>query len=232
MATLMLVTNPRTKKGTTKMATRRKPRSAAQKRATAKLVAANRARRAAPARRRRRSVASRVRSGSTATIRRYRRRASTAARRVRRHMRTTTGRASFGIVPLLKQSGVGAVGALAVDIVYGKLPIPDTMKTGYTGAAVKAAATVGLGMLAGRVMNKATAHGATVGALTVQLHALLKDFAAGFGLAGYTSINGVGYYTPAMIAGEGGTPVTSLEYNPAQSVSGVGEYLSEMNYSY
>ncbi len=228
MSTLMLISNP-VKKGRKKMATRRKPRTAAQKRATAKLVASNRRRRAggstataaAPRRRRRTSV----RTHATRTYRRARRAAGTAVRRIRRR-HASAHRAGFGIVHLLKQAGAGAVGALAVDIVYSKLPIPASLQGGNVGAVTKAAVTVGLGILAGKVVNKQLAHGATVGALTVQLHSILKNFAGGFGLAGYTDINGigeVGYYTPAAIADNSG--------GIGEYMSGVGMEDSEYSYS-
>lgn len=217
MSTLMLISNP-VKKGSKKMATRRKPRTAAQKRATAKLVASNRKRRsagsspAAPARRRRRTS---VRTAAKRTYHRARRAAGSAIRRHRRS-HASAHRAGFGIVHLLKQAGAGAVGALAVDLVYSKLPIPVSMKSGNVGAVVKAGVTIGLGVLAGKMVNRQLAHGATVGALTVQLHEVLKNFAGGFGLNGYTDINGMGYYTPSGIV-ETGTPQLG-EY-----MSGVGQ---------
>lgn len=224
MATLMLVSNPTRKtKGKKQMATRRrKPRTAAQKRATAKLVAANRARRAAPVRRRR----ARRTSVATRARRTYKRASSAARRYVRRTRRSqaSLARGGFGVVNLLKQSGVGAVGAIALDIVYSKLPIPDTMKVGYQGAAVKAAATIGLGILAGKVLSKPMAHGATVGALTVQIHELLKGLASGAGLMGVTDIN-MGYYSPAQIAQSG-----VGMYLPSPMNSGMGEYVSGYNY--
>lgn len=216
MSTLMLVSNPSKTKGRKKMATRRKPRTAAQKAATRKLVASNRARKA-PVRRRRRTVASAAKS-----VRRY---ARTSVRRagsaVRRYRRSSTHRGGFGIVNLLKQAGLGAVGAVAVDIVYSKLPIPAQFKDGNTGALVKAGVTVALGIAAGKVLNKATAHNATVGALTVQLASILKNFAAGAGLAGYTDINGVEYYSPATVAG-----ADDLGLYLSANETGVGEYVS------
>ncbi len=199
MSTLMLITNPR-KKGKKKMATRKR-RSSAQVAATRRLVAFNKARRGAG-----KAVKRRVRRASTAVAKTYRRTRTKVARTYRRARRSNAiaSRGGFGIVNLLKQSGVGAVGAFAVDLVYDKLPLPAMLKTGNTAPVFKAAVTVGLGILAGIVVSKNLAHNATVGALTVQLHQIVKNLAAGAGLAGYTDINGIGYYTPAMIAEQGG----------------------------
>lgn len=227
MAALMLVSNPTRKKGKAKMATRRKPRTAAQKRATAKLVASNRTRKAAPARRRRRT--SRVASAVATTKRVYRRTRTAVARRTRRAVRnqSSLARGGFGVVNLLKQSGLGAIGALALDIAYSKLPIPASLQTGNMAALTKAAVTIGAGMLAGKVMGKQMAHGAVVGALTVQLHDLLKGFATGMGIAGVTDINGISYYSPAQISGDMGM------YLPAPGMqSSVGEYVSEYEHTY
>lgn len=202
MATLMLLSNPRTK-GKKKMATRKKRRSSAQVAATRKLVALNKARRRVG-----KSVKRRVKRTATTVARTYRRARRSAGSVVRRARRSNAVRGNFGIVSLVSQAGIGAVGALAVDIVYNKLPLPVNLKSGNVAPLTKAAITVGLGILGGKVVNKNLAHGATVGALTVQLHQFLKGFAGGLlapaGVAGYTDINGVGYYTPAQIAESGG----------------------------
>lgn len=193
-------------------------RTAAQKRATRKLVALNKSRTApVPSRKRsaaRRSVASRVR-----TV--YRNASTAVSRSYRRARKTNTALAGkgLGIVNLLKASGIGAAGALAIDLVYAKLPIPASMQTGTLAPVTKAAVTVGLGMLAGKVLSKPMAHSAVVGALTVQLHAILKNMAAGVGIAGYTDINGIEYYSPAEIAASGMSQYIS-------GADGVGEYVN------
>lgn len=190
MSTLLLVTNPiKRKKGKT-MAKRR---TSAQVAATRKLVAFNKARKAGT-----KSVKRKVRKAGTAiatTARRVKRRTSSAVASYRRSNSIATSK-GMGIAGLLKQSAVGAVGAIAVDIAYNKLPLPMSMKTGATAPVVKAAVTIGLGMLAAKFANKNLAHGATVGALTVQLRDIMKNVLPA-SLQGYDDLDGVEYYQPA-----------------------------------
>jgi hypothetical protein len=211
----MLLSNPRkTKtKRRKKMATRKKRRSSAQVAATRKLVALNKARRRVG-----KSVKRRVKRTATTVARAYRSARKSAGSVVRRARRSNAVRGNFGIVSLVTQAGIGAVGALAVDVVYNKLPLPANLKSGNVAPLTKAAITVGLGILGGKVVSKNLAHGATVGALTVQLHQFLKGFAGGLlpaGVAGYTDINGVGYYTPAQIADSGMGEYMSGAYEPS-----------------
>lgn len=191
MSALMLVTNP-IKRKAKKMATKKR-RSSAQVAATRKLVAFNKSRRRVT-----KSVKRRVkRAGSTAlaTVRRARRSVSGAVRRHRRSS-AVAHRGGMGIMNLLKSSATGAIGAVVIDIAYAKLPIPAQFKTGNMAPIVKAGVTVGLGMLAGKFLNKQLAHNATIGALTVQLRDLAHNFLPA-SLQGYTDINGVEYYNPA-----------------------------------
>lgn len=221
MSALMLVTNPIKRKGK-KMATRKKARSPAQKRATAALVALNRK---APVRRRR-SVAKTVGS----TVRRVKRRVVTHAKRARRN-HASLHKGGFGIINLLKQAGIGAVGSIAVDVVYNKLPLPASMKSGNVAPIVKAGVTIGLGLLAGRFLNKQLAHGATVGALTVQLRDVMHNFLPA-SMQGYTDINGVEYYSPAITDGVGAYLSANEEHaNVGAYMSGVGvdDYEYSMN---
>ena len=213
MATLMLLSNPRPK-GKKKMATRKR-RSSAQVAATKRLVAFNKSRRRVT-----KSVKRRVKRAGTAVAKTYRRVSRHAVSAVRRRRSSGSSRGlggGLGIKGLVTQAGIGAVGALAVDLVYSKLPLPASLKVGNTAPLVKAGITIGLGILAGKVVNKQMSHNATVGALTVQLHQFLKGVLPASmqaGVAGYTDINGVGYYTPAQIAQD--------------NSGGMGEYMSGM----
>ncbi|MBT9174237.1 MAG: hypothetical protein DDT21_02649 [Syntrophomonadaceae bacterium] len=165
MSTLMLISNPKPKqKGrVTKMATKRN--------AKGRFVAATKRVRGRP--RRAASVPAVVVTAPAARRRRVARRAAGTVANRRRYTRRTGGGRSMQIGSLFADAGIGAVGAVGVDFVYRMLPIPRNLQTGITGAAVKAAATVGLGMLAARAMPGRAVTGAVTGALTVQLHALL-----------------------------------------------------------
>ena len=194
------------KKGTAKMA--KKPRTAAQKRATAKLVALNKARRAGrksvkrtsnPERRRRSSSTS-----SRKTTRRVRRpnpvveTVMSNPSRKRRARRTTKRAASSAGKTLryrrrrnpiggdlkdfvnsqLIPSAIGGGGALLLDVALAVLPIPATLKTGALAPVVRIAGAVGVGMLAGAVTNRRTANQIAAGALTVTMYQIARGFLA------------------------------------------------------
>lgn len=164
-------------------------RSAAQKRATAKMIAANRARargakRAAPrkpaarpavkrrapraaapaAPKRRRTTARRGRGGWPIT-------SATAASRAGRALRHRRPNPIGGFVKdTLMPSVVGGAGALALDVAVGLLPLPPALKTGPMAPLVKAAGAVGIGMLAGQFLGRRTGEQVAAGALTVTVY--------------------------------------------------------------
>lgn len=171
------------------MATRKKGRTAKQKAATRRMIAANRARSkgAAPARRRRRA--------STAAPARRRRSAArrapaqrTAPRRRRGHRISSRRAASHAgrvlryrrpnpidfMVNTLMPSVVGGAGALALDVVVGVLPLPDTLKIGPMAPLVKIAGAVGLGMLGSKMISRRVGEQIAAGAITVQLYNFAK----------------------------------------------------------
>lgn len=160
---------------------RKKRRSAAQKAATAKMLAANRAKRrgrrsatatvsATPKRKYRRSVIRRAKSAT----RRYSRRAGAMLR----------GFSTGGIVPMVKNAGIGAAGAIGVDIAYGAASkfLPDSVKSpmaadggmNYAYYAAKGALAIGVGMIAGKVVSPSIASKMAEGSLTVTLHDAMK----------------------------------------------------------
>lgn len=188
----MLLINPR-KRGSAKK--RKTGRSAAQRRATAKLVAMNRARRgrsANPAPRKRRSAARKVYS----TARRV-------ARRVMRRRRNPIstgglGRLSTYLTPI-KDAAVMGAGAVAMDVAFGYINpmLPASMRKtpGVIGAgdAVKAVLTVALGQLLSGV-TRGLSRKAAIGSLVVQA----RDIAVTFLPAGAT-VNGLGYVTSGRV---------------------------------
>lgn len=170
------------------MATRKKPRTAAQKRATARMIAANRRRArggsspkaSAPKRRATKRRAARRSAPAAAPKRRARRRggwkitspraASRAGRALRYRRPNPIGFLTNTVVP----AAVGVGGALALDVALGALPLPAAVKTGPMAPLVKVAGAVGLGMLAGKFVNRRVGEQVTVGALTIQLYNFAK----------------------------------------------------------
>ncbi len=158
----LLLINPRKRSGA-----KRKTRSAAQKRATAKLVAMNRAKRRAPARRAPTYAANPAPRKRSSAVRRVK----AAARRYRRNPSSRSG----GIMGMLTASLQGAVGATAVNTLFNLAPIPDTLKTGNLQYVTKAAMAVGLGMVMKNRMGAEMAKGA----LTVTMHDALVGVVGG-----------------------------------------------------
>lgn len=161
-------------------------RSAAQKRATAKMIAANRARargtkraaprkpaarpaakrsapRAAP-RPKKRTSARRGRGGWPIT-------SAAAASRAGRALRHRRPNPIGGFVKdTLMPSVVGGAGALALDVAVGMLPLPPALKSGPMAPLVKAAGAVGIGMLAGQFLGRRRGEQVAAGALTVTVY--------------------------------------------------------------
>lgn len=178
----------------------RKRRTAAQKAATRKLVAANR-RRGGSRKRRRNPTPSNAHG-----VARYKRR-SLARRRnptVRGVMRST-------VHPAI----MGATGALVLDIAWGSLPIPMTLKTGYMRHAVKAGGALGLGMLAGMVTTRANAEQLARGAMTVVAHGAMRELAQQF--MPQVPLDGMSYYSAGLPVGVDGMDAY---------VNGMGAYVS------
>jgi len=200
-------------------------RTAAQKAATRRLVALNRSRRKAPAKRRRRSpdhnpIGAPYRGISTMSnpIRRRKRRPNPISV-VRRRVRRSRNPLNSGLVGSLLMPAVwGAGGALALDIAWGYLPIPATIKAGPLRYLAKGAGAIALSMIAGKATSKRNADLLGIGALTVIVHDAAKEALTKAaptlkmdGVGYY--VNGLGYYSPAMPAGVAGGTLPSLQ-NP------------------
>jgi hypothetical protein len=189
-----------------------KRRTAAQKRATAKLVALNRARRGGVRRVARKATATKRRTARRANPvamanpaprrrRRSARRANPAAavRRRRRNPINLGGRAG-GIMGPIKEAAIQGAGAVAFDIGYGYvspyLPASMAVVPGRVGVgnAVKALITV----VAGQFLSKYTkglSRKAAVGALTIQA----RDIVASMLPASTASVAGLGYAVPGRV---------------------------------
>jgi hypothetical protein len=83
-----------------------------------------------------------------------------------------------GIFNNLMPAATAATGGLMLDVLWGYAPIPGALKTGPMRHVAKAAGAIGLGMLAGMVVSKATADRFATGALTIVMHDAMRDIAS------------------------------------------------------
>lgn len=178
MAQLMMV-NPRKRRT-------RKARTPAQKAATRKLVARNKRKRNPTAKRR----------STRSVTRRYKR---NPARRM-----AMGGIINQQVIP----AATNATGALALDIIWGFLPIPINIKAGPMKHVAKGAGAIVMGMVAQNVVRPATAKALSQGALTVVMHDAMREFAQRM----LPNVP-LGYYSA-------GTPVGVGEY-----MNGLGAYI-------
>ena len=162
---------------------RKKPRSAAQRAATRKMLEARwgKKRRKNPARKT-------TRRRSTGTMRSIvsRRTGKPVSRQTwsrspyRRNPRPRAGMlgniVNNTVIPALVAGG----GAIALDLAWGFLPIPEQVKTGPMRHAAKGLGAIGLGFVAGMVLPKKTAQNLSTGAMTVVVYNAYRDMLARF----------------------------------------------------
>lgn len=207
----LLLVNPRKRRG-------KKRRTAAQRAATARMLAANRARKGRKSYRRNPAPA-------LSSNPRRRRRSPVSMKHIMRRRRRNPIGAMGGVANLLMTAAKGAVGATAVDLAVKYVPIPDAWKAGRMGYVVKGAAALALGTF-GRRFFGSMAKDMAVGSLTVTLHTLVKDMAAGAGFP----LAGMGYTGPGYVVNQ---PMALPRAGMAEYVdsnfdsvgSGMGEYI-------
>lgn len=102
---------------------------------------------------------------------------------------------------IVQPAFMGAAGALTLDIAWGYLPIPMTMKTGMMRHVAKGIGAIGLGYLVNMVATKRTADEMTRGAMTVVLHGAMREAAQQF--MPNVPLDGLGYYSAGAPAGVG-----------------------------
>ncbi len=104
----------------------------------------------------------------------HRRRRITSLRSNPRRLGSMKGFVNATLVP----AGVGALGALGVDLVigYASPHLPATFQSGMMLNAVKIAGAVGVGMVAGMVAGKKFGEEAMAGAITVTLYDIVKGY--------------------------------------------------------
>lgn len=157
------------------MANAKKPRTAAQKAATAKLVAANKKRRAAAGK-------TTAAAPAKAKAKRSYSKAAPAKKVYKRNPIGNSPAAKRGkgmFEENIKPAAMGAAAALGFDIVWGRMTfIPAKLRAGNLKYPVKALAAIGLGVAAEHFLPKQHKHHAATlvrGPLTVILHDAGKD---------------------------------------------------------
>lgn len=192
-----------------------KRRTAAQKRATRKLVALNRGRKR-----------TRRRNPARTSVRRSPRRRPTMRtyvanprrkRRIRRRRNPSGGRLTMrnvmnrNVMPAFQ----GAAGGLLLDVVWGYVPDVGglNLKAGQLRHVFKGVGAIGLGMVAQQFMRPATATALTTGALTTVMHTAMREMLPMLGL----NIP-LGYYNAGEIA------------SPQYADNNMGEYMGQVPY--
>lgn len=133
---------------------------------------------------------------------RGRKRTTSVTRSVtRRYRRNPSSRGLGGAVNTLKDGAIGAVGAVATEMLLSKIPQTATMD-GNTKTAVSALASIGLGMAVAK-FGKKHALGKTMaqGGVTVALHSVFKNMVPGATVGAYygDDFNDMGYTEPTQV---------------------------------
>lgn len=165
-------------------------------------------------RKRRRVAALRAAPVAVRRSSRRRRRHAVVGRRRRRSSGFGGGGGRFSIGKFLNQSlmpaGVGAVGAVGVDILlgYARPMLPAMLQGGAMDPVVKIGGAIAVGFAASKVMGRRFGDQAMAGAITVALYSIIRPIIQGaipgvlseyVGGYGY---DGIGYVSPAEQMGE------------------------------
>lgn len=196
MANELLLINPRRRRRKTavKRRRRRNPNNARRTIARATTARTGLTRRANPRRR----------------VAQYARKRA-ARRRVARYQRNPASRMTMrsvmnNVVIPAAQAGAGA---LALDVIWGYVPVPFEWKTGNLRHVVKGGGAIVLGMIAQQMLGAQIGRNIALGALTVTFHDAMKDMMAQFAPnvpLGYVGagFNAGNYGGPATFAYPGG----------------------------
>ena len=171
MSQLMLI-NPRKRTGG-----RKKPRSAAQKAATRRMVAARGGKNPARTVKRRKRRSNPV-SANPIGLHRVKHRAKRHHTRARRRNPLRMPAGAGGIMGMMTTSLQGAGGALFVNTALNYIPLPAALTSGNGKYLARVGLALAVGVFGGKVLPHKVATNAAIGAMTVALHDLLLGLAA------------------------------------------------------
>lgn len=127
-------------------------------------------------------------------------------------------------------AGVGALGAIGLDIAMSYVPLPAQFQTGIWRNVARIVGAVGLGVVAGMVVGRQKGSQVALGALTVVSYSIVRDVVkekfpqlnlSGAETYDYSDLR-IGYINPAaMVTGSG---VGAYMNSPVPN-SGVGAYM-------
>jgi hypothetical protein len=149
---------------------------------------------------------------SSARRRTHRRRRSSPGGAIGRTFSRVTNSGVSGLLNSAAPAAVGAGAALAIDLAWGYVPIPDSLKTGPLAPVTRIAAAVAIGMLVRAALGKKFGNEAMAGALTVTVFDIAKGY-----LKNNTNLP-LSYY---------GGRVPALSYNSR----GLGYYAPDRGYA-
>lgn len=187
--------------------------------------------------RKRKSAAKKAakRPASKSKARRYAKNPITlnAVKKRRKYRRNPIGGGLKGITAPLMPAATAAVGAIGLDLAWGKIGgmLPDSLKSGPVRHVAKAAGALALGALAGMVLKKDTANNLAIGALTVVLHGAMRETIQsampGVTLGEYddgmNGIDGLAFYDESALNGLGYSE-DGFTDNGFDTMNGMGVY--------
>lgn len=153
--------------------------------------------------------------------------------RRRTHLRRNPRRMGMGSLrsfmnSTLVPAGVGALGALGVDVMIGYAAphLPASLQSGMMLDLVKIAGAVGVGYVAGMVAGRKFGEEAMAGAITVTIYDIVKGYVKGAMPSLPLSGNNFGWVSPA--------PQIGMYVGDDNSYNGMGMYVSgnEAEYAY
>jgi hypothetical protein len=166
-------------------------------------------------------------------VKRHRARRVNPARRHHKRVRHVARRRArnprmggFGLRGMIHQqlipAGIGAAGALALDVGLSYVPLPTMLQTGIPNAAVKIAGAIALGMIGGKVLGREKGKAIAAGALTVVAYNLLRTTLKTYApsLPGLSGTDYCDTQVGAYMNGMG-----RVGYNPAPMLQGMGAYM-------
>lgn len=192
MAEQLLLINPRkSKRRSPRRRRRRNPNNNAQTTASRQVMA-------------RRGLTRRVNQRPVARRRVAGRYARRPMRRMARYQRNPARMTMRGIInsTVIPAFQAGA-GALALDVIWGYVPVPLDWKTGNLRHVVKGGGAIVLGMLAQQFLGARVGQNIAIGALTVTFHDAMRDMVAQF-----APQIPLGYVGAGVGAGQYGGPAT------------------------